>query len=245
MDFIEPKECLIAKNVQIILNQYHHEQGIYDIFNYSCELYDAYVVDNDYLLNFIYFDPTANSSVKEVKGIDRQGSFYGPFDEKLMIFLSLQKPFLFDVENFEYEEMEDSIKEGHIFALETIQQKKEISSSTHLSHYRVLRNLGSRLKSFGISNWIEGKVFLLYEDGDMCNESSRYSTEIILVCDKNNQQFTNIIPYENADCIKKFIWKTRFACSLCKLNETIQYQVKIQCLLKFSLFAKKARELLI
>ena len=188
----------------------------------------------------IKFDSTRNWTLTELKDLRKLASFFGPFQDltgSIMFFFSLEKPAIFDVEKYEYEESEESVEEGHIFALITVNTSANlIQTGTRKSHYRTIRNLGSHFRSLNISNLSSGEINLEYEDGDICDDDIRYSAKIKIICDKNAASLSQIVYLpENStsilsylillDCEYNFVWKTSYGCSECKLNETSQYSV--------------------
>ncbi len=208
----------------------------------KCELYEGYIFGNEYMLNMVKFASTRNSSINELKDTAKSGSFFGPFfNDALaeMYFFSLSKPMEYDVEKYEYEEDAVTVDEGHVFALMTGEKEDVVTSKDSLrkTHYRVKKNLGSKLQSVDIKNISMGEVTLEYVDGDQCEAGRRYSSRVKLACDKSVQSLARVEsavdPNSSTDsssshaveCIHNFVWRTPYACSQCKLSEAVKYYV--------------------
>lgn len=163
-----------------------------------CELYDAYAIEDKYMFNMIKFDSARNWTLNELKDLKKISSFFGPYNDNSgssMFFFSLEKPSVFDVENYEYEETDESVEEGHIFALVTINSSQSLqeSQSSRKTHYRSIKNLGSRFRALDISNWSQGEIGLEYEEGDVCEDDIRYSSKIKIICDKKSPSLSQLV----------------------------------------------------
>jgi len=163
-----------------------------------CALYSAYNINNEYILNLDKFDSAKNVTILDLKETSQDGSFFGPFNIKnntAMIFMSLARPMEYDVEKYEYEDLANSIEEGHIFELLSGERidanpvnNKEGMKKTH---YRLKKNLGSRLESVDFKNYTEGRITLKFVEGDKCGKQ-HYETNVILVCDKTVQSLNKL-----------------------------------------------------
>jgi hypothetical protein len=153
----------------------------------------------------IKFDSTENLISEDLKLVAQTGSFFGPFPNKndsILFFLSLSKPMEYDVDKYEYEENDESIQEGHIFALissaktgdEGIGSIKQPHKKTHI---REKRNLGAKLKSIDVSNLKNEEITLQYGDGDACGKE-KYQVNVTLVCDKRVSSLTNVEYLQNS-----------------------------------------------
>lgn len=102
-----------------------------------------------------------------------------------MFFVSLANPVKYDVERFGYEEDAEGIEDGHVFGLIAGEEtgNRYIKEGVLKSHYRVKKNLGSKLEKVELKEVVSsGNVKLVYKDGDVCG-STRYKTVINLICD--------------------------------------------------------------
>lgn len=101
-----------------------------------------------------------------------------------MFFVSITTPTQYDVHRYGYEEDEDSLQTGHIFALITGEAigSHYIKEGVVKSHYRVKKNLGSRLEKVDLNKATSGTIILKYRDGDIC-KSDRYKSSVELICD--------------------------------------------------------------
>jgi hypothetical protein len=114
--------------------------------------------------------------------------------------MSLSSPVEFDVEKFGYEEDEDSIEDGYIFGLirgEVI-GNHYIKEGVIKSHYRVKKNLGSKLEKVDFSQVSAGIIKLTYKDGDVCG-TKRYKTQIQLLCEVSEKTSAKLeqLPSDN------------------------------------------------
>lgn len=162
-----------------------------------CELYDAYAINNNYVFNMIKFDSARNWSLDELKDLKKTSNFFGPYQEpsgKTMFFFSLEKPSTFEIEKYEYEETDDSVEDGHIFALVSI-SPTENTPSSRKTHYRQIRNLGSHFESINFSNISQGgsELTIAYKDGDICDGDVRYSSQITIACDKSTKSLSQLV----------------------------------------------------
>lgn len=209
-----------------------------------CELFEVYNFAKKYMLNMVKFDSTRNVSVNELKDTARSGSFFGPFyaAESHMYFFSLFRPMEYDVEKYEYEADDDddnTVQEGHIFLLETLDKQATSVSDTRetlrRTHYRARRNLGSRLQGIDTSQLAAGEVTLRYVHGDPCGEG-RHEARIRLICDRTVQSLSHVESLDGSRiahcgftpdvvCVHNFVWRTPYACSQCKMDETTKYYV--------------------
>lgn len=158
----------------------------------------------------IKFDSSRNWTLNELKDLRKEASFFGPYQDlsgSIMFFFSLEKPVVFDVEKYEYEESDDTVEEGHIFALITVNSSQNLmQTNSRKSHYRTIRNLGSHFRSLNISNLSPGEMVFGYEDGDICEDETRYSANIRIICDKNSTSLSQLVFLpENSTSIFKVI----------------------------------------
>lgn len=161
-----------------------------NIINTRCLLYDGYDINGNYMLHMINFDSTyENNSSLPTNSIQKTRKFFGPItnDNKSSIFFfSLSKPTEYNIENYEYDE--ESISEGHIFALFTFtkhtEERKGISQiQMQKAHVHEKKNLGSRLSFLDLSHSEEGNIILNYDEGDIC-EDGKHKSQVTLTCDK-------------------------------------------------------------
>jgi len=112
-----------------------------------------------------------------------------------MFFVSLVSPMEFDIEKFGYEEDEDSIEVGHVFGLvrEEDIENYYVREGITKSHYRVKKNLGSKLEKIDFSQIDSGVIKLTYKDGDMCG-TERYKAQILLICEVSERASGKLEP---------------------------------------------------
>ena len=179
------------------------------------------------------FDSSVEATILDLPMASQDGSFFGPFKAKnTMIFISLTNPVKYDIDKWEYEEHGEIIEKGHIFALFSVEDQDTKILSTNENeakpHYRLKKNLGSVLKNANFGGVLNDNVIKLdYDEGDYCENGKRYQTTIRLVCDMNStfeEQFI-YLQSDSSICNYEFIWRTPFACSQCRLNETTKYYV--------------------
>ena len=79
---------------------------------------------------------------------------------------------------------------------------------------KIIVNLGSEIKS--LNKTLKG-FNVTYDNGDICESSQRFSTNIEFVCDKSEIEGWPInLGYHN--CNYEFYWPTIYACEICKEN---------------------------
>ena len=135
---------------------------------------------------------------------------------QLISFL-LQKPRKFDADQEEFRKIENAVEEGHIFAL--FPSRKNVEDSGEIrreSHFRVKKNIGSRLASFQEKTKGKREIELRYVGGDICYGDATYESVINLVCDKAFESFRQM---QTDKCTFGFTWHTPLACSQCKFDE--------------------------
>lgn len=99
-----------------------------------------------------------------------------------------------------------------------------------MNNYRVLKNLGSMIENVNpISNAELSGYEVVYNEGDAClaNPDTRYKTFVRYLCDIDGESkindFPKLIPTTGYDgvneCAFSFVWHSRFACSVCQLNQ--------------------------
>ncbi len=203
----------------------------------KCELYDAYdLQQGKYVFNLAKFDPSRLWSLNELKDGKKVGNFFGPFyesQESAMFFFSPKSAVELDIGSYEYEEEETSIVDGHVFGLVTVTAEETPTNVSHTrgkTHYRVKKNLGSKLAGISFENFTTGEITFSYEEGDMCQGETRYSTNITFVCDKSVQSMSRVTHQtastsKGLECANSFVWRSPYACSECMLNETVKYYV--------------------
>ncbi len=164
---------------------------------YRCDLYDLYNIDQRYLLNMHKFDSTRNATVGETKNIRRTGSFFGPFRNSArssVFFLSLQRAAKFDADKYEFQHQHGTLDRGHVFAL--VSAPEEETETQLKTHYRVRRNLGSKLTGIDVKA-MERQIVLEFGDGDYCQGMVRHRTKVILMCNKNRDAFSEVLYIED------------------------------------------------
>lgn len=186
------------------------------------------------MFNLVKFDPTRQWSLNELKDGKKVGNFFGPFfdsQEGAMYFFSPRDAVEFDIGAYEYEEEDTSVVEGHVFGLVTVRGDEtpaNLSRSHSRTHYRMKKNMGARLANVWFANLTSrGEITFEYAEGDICEGETRFSTRITFVCDKSEQSMSHVTHRSSnaSRCINNFEWRSPYACSQCKLNETVKYVV--------------------
>jgi len=153
------------------------------------------------------FDPLRKWTDGEPKEHKRAGNFFGPFNDPFdnsLYFFSPRKIIEFDTELYEYEENLNDLQNGHIFALVIVKNEENIentNAATNRGHYRIKKNLGSKLLAINYENYTESEIMFRYGEGDICKGNQRYETKITFVCDSHMLSASRLEIVKNSDRI--------------------------------------------
>lgn len=140
-------------------------------------------------------------------------TFYGPsFSNDKEFFVSVLNPSRLDVPLSEFKK---EVLPSYAYAVEKYKNSSSIEDLVCLQQKQII-SLGTKIAN--ISHSPEG-IVIWYFDGDLCDDSQKYSSSLTLICDQDLKIASPILS-STSKCNYNFMLKSKFACPVCNQNET-------------------------